>query len=128
MKFRSVFIIVALLAIGCGGRAVIKPEEGAAKLPSATAQVTLTPVTGPKIPALVNVHEDVTDQDYQTALAAIGTAAADHHNLNSHYIVAQYQYNHANLVEALKTFQKILQVPNAASQLDKAQYMVGQIY
>src|SRR6266852_3864582 len=110
MKFRSVFLIVALLTVGCGGRVAVKPEGAAPK-------AIPTPSTGPKIPALVDVHEAVTDQDYQAALEAIGTSAADHHNLASHYIVAQYQYNHANLTDALKTFQKILLVPNAASQL-----------
>ncbi len=128
MKFRSTFLVLALLTAGCGGRATIRPEESATKPQPTTSQASPTPSAGPKIPALVNVHEDVTNQDYQSALAAIGTAAADHHNLISHYIVAQYQYNHDNLAEALKTFQKILQVPNAASQLDKSQYMVGQIY
>src|ERR1700690_2110658 len=122
MKLRIVFLMASLLAIGCGGRAVVKPEGEAVKPQAAVPQASPTPSAGPKLPLLVDVHEAVTDQDFQAAMAAIGTSGADRHNLNSYYTAAQYQYNHSNYADALKTYQKMLLVTNAAPQLDKAQY------
>lgn len=123
MKLLPVFFLLALLAAGCGGRTVVKPQETAA--PAAPAP---SAAPGPKMPSLVELHGAVTDQDYQAAVAEVGTEDADRHNLDSFYTIGQYQYNHSNFPDALKTYQKMLLVANAASQLDKAQYMVGQVY
>ncbi len=121
MKFRLAILMIALLAAGCGGRAMVKTQApGVSSAPA--------PASGPQTPALVELHSPVTDQDYQAAVAELGTEDADRHNLDSFYTVGQYQYNHSNFAEALKTYQKMLLAANAASQLDKAQYMVGQIY
>ncbi len=116
---------VVIFSVGCGGRAVVKPQGGAAAATPAPIQAQ---ATGPKTPALVELHGTVTDEDYKAALSEAGADAADRQNLDSFYTIGQYQYNHANFSEALKTYQKMLLVTNAASRMDKAQYMVGQVY
>ncbi|HVM33216.1 MAG TPA: penicillin-binding protein activator, partial [bacterium] len=53
-------------------------------------------------------------------------------NLDDYFTVAQYQYNHSDLNGALRTYQKILADGNSSAnplpKLDRAQYMVGQVY
>ncbi len=115
------FLLAALLAAGCGGRAVVKPTAQA-------SQAAPAPTAGPQAPSLVDLKEPVSDADYQTAVSLVGQTEPNRHNVDSYLTIAQYQYNHSDLEDALKTYQKIALVGGAASQPDKAQYMVGQIY
>ena len=119
----SLLLVGAFFLAGCGGREVIKPGGG----PQAVATPTPKP-NGPQAPALVDVKTPVSDADYQDAVSLTGGAEASRRNVESYLTIAQYQYNHANLAEALKSYQKILLVGSASSQPDRAQYMVGQIY
>jgi len=117
-------LAAAILLAGCGGREAIKPggETQAAATP------TPKPAAGPQAPTLVDVKTAVSDADYQQAVSEVGQSEVNRRNVESYLTIAQYQYNHANLAEALKAYQKILLVGSASSQPDKAQYMVGQIY
>ncbi len=125
MKFRLALCGAALLLAGCGGREMVKTNV-------TTSAVAVTPVasapSGPKVPALVDLKTPVTDSDYQQAVAAAGASDVDRHNAGQFLTIAQYQYNHGDLANALKTYQKILLAASAFAQGDKAQYMVGQIY
>ena len=123
MKLRLMFLTAALVCFGCGGRETVK-SQAADSSPAPAAPAS----GGLKAPALVDVRNAVSEQDYHTALASIGTSEATRRNLDDFLTVAQYQYNHGNLTESLKTYQKALSIPGGANQLDKAQYMVGQIY
>ena len=123
MKIRISFILAALLLAGCGGRVAIKPggESQAVATPAAKP-------AGPQAPSLVDVKAPVSDAEYQQAVSAVGGSEVSRRNVESYLTIAQYQYNHANLAEALKTYQKVLLVVSPSSQPDKSQYMVGQIY
>lgn len=126
MKFRPLLPLLSLVLwmAGCGGRELVKKESPATAAPPVTA----TPATGPQAPSLVDFHAPVSDQEYQSALAAVGNAEVDRRNAAEFLTIAQYQYNHSSPADALRTYQKILLSPGAAAQADKAQYMAGQIY
>jgi len=114
--------LVILLMAGCGGREMVKTGGN-------PPVVAATPApSGPKAPSLVDLRTPVTDADYQQAMAAVGSSEVDRHNADQFLTIAQYQYNHGNLTDALKTYQRTLLATNASTQGDKAQYMVGQIY
>ncbi|HUO58640.1 MAG TPA: penicillin-binding protein activator [bacterium] len=125
MKSSRWIVLSALFVLGCGGREAVKTQFTTTP---ASAQVAAAPPTGPQAPALAGLRNPVSDQDYKSAVESIGSAEASVHNIDDYLTVAQYQYNRSNLTEALKTYQKVLLVPNASYQMDKAQYMVGQIY
>jgi len=125
MKSRTLLLLVALLSAGCGGKAVLKTENPQAQVP---AKASSNPSGGPQAPTLVDIHLPVADADYQTAFSQTGSSDVNRHNVESFLTVAQYQYNHSNMSDALKTYQKILTVSNLSPLADKAQYMVGQIY
>ncbi len=115
----SFFLFLLVFSVGCGGRTVVKPANPTSQ-PAAAS--------GPKTPASVDVHTPVTDPDYQAAASAIGNGEVDRHNAVNYLTVAQYKFNHSNFSEALKIYQKILLATNNTSLLEKAQYMVGQVY
>ncbi len=127
MKFRLALLAAAFLFAGCGGREMVK--TGGNPPAVATPISSGTPLaSGPTVPTLVDLKTPVTDADYQQAVAAVGASDVDRHNINQFLTIAQYQYNHGNLADALKIYQKTLLATQAATQGDKAQYMVGQIY
>ncbi len=127
MKFRMALLTSVFLLAGCGGREMVK--TGGTPPAVTVAPVASTPLpSGPKAPSLVDLKTPVTDTDYQQAVAAVGASEVDRHNVGQFLLIAQYQYNHGNLADALKTYQKVLLAANASTQADKAQYMVGQIY
>jgi ABC-type branched-subunit amino acid transport system substrate-binding protein len=116
-------VLLMLVLAGCGGRQAVKP--------GGEAQVAATPTpkpSGPQAPALVDLKVPVADADYQQAVSQVGDAEANRRNAQSYLLIGQYQYNHADLDGALKTYQKVLLVDSPAAQRDKAQYMVGQVY
>ncbi len=121
MKLQLVFLIATLAAAGCAPRAMVKTQNSA---PPAAATPTAVPL--PQVPSLVNVHGVVSDADYQQAVQRVAGAEVDRHNTDDFSLIAQYQYNHSDLPNSLKNYQKIALVSDSES--DKAQYMVGQIY
>ncbi len=118
MIFKWLFLITALTALGCAPRVMVQQQTPAAPAASAPAPVLA--------PALVSVHVVVSDQDYQAALGRIGGSEANDSNARDYQTVAQYQYNHLDLTNALKNYQSLASL--SGSQPDQAQYMVGQIY
>jgi ABC-type branched-subunit amino acid transport system substrate-binding protein len=127
--------ILALFLSGCGGnRALV--QTGSPDL-APTAVPTQAPSAGsgqalPPAPAASNVNQPVLDDDYQKALADANGATVTWRNLDDYFTIGQYQYNHSNFPDALKTFQKILtdvsSSSNSSPKLARAQYMVGQVY
>jgi len=116
VKLRWLFLMTALVGLGCAPRATLQQN-------SVSAVATPAPVLAP---ALVNTHEAVSDQDYQAALTRNGGAGVNDSNVEDSQTIAQYQYNHADFTNALKNYQKLASLSGA--QQDKSQYMVGQIY
>lgn len=113
---------------GCGGRAVVKPGGEAPQAAAVAPTATPAPQAGPQAPSLVDLKEPVSDADYQQAVSMAQGVEPNHRNVEAYLTIAQYQYNHSNLDDALKTYQKVLLVGGPSSQPDKTQYMVGQIY
>src|SRR5579871_1987724 len=125
MRIRIFFVMAAAFILaGCGGRETIKSGGE----PQAAATPTAKPGAGPQAPSLVDVKPPVGDVDYQQAVSEVGQSEISRRNVESFLTIAQYQYNHGNLADALKDYQKILLVGSNAAQPDKSQYMVGQIY
>ncbi len=120
-RYSLIVFIAGFLIAGCSPKSSIQAQLSTA----APAQLK---TGGPQIPSLVDVHSPVSDQDYQLAYSQINGKEATKENSKSYYTVAQYLFNHNSLVESLKTYQSMLQIPVNLPQLDKAQYMVGQIY
>jgi len=123
MKFRMTLLAAAMILAGCGGREALKTQNN----PPSTA-VTNPVTSGPKAPSQIELKNPVTDADYQQALSAVGASEVERRNVSQFLTIGQYQYNHSNLTDALKTYQKIVLGAGTSSQADKAQYMMGQIY
>lgn len=122
MKNYGFYLLLFLFLAGCGGREAVKPNE--TSVPAATPVVS----AGPVVPTLNDLKTPVSDADYQKAMAQVGTSEADPHNALAFMTIGQYQYNHLQLDDALKTYQKVLLGADNFTGQDKAQYMVGQIY
>ncbi len=120
-RYPLMIFVAAFLVAGCAPKTSIR-----AQVPSPT--VAPTTGSGPQVPSLIDIHSPVSDQDYQQARAQINGEEPSRGNLKNFYTVAQYQFNHNNLAESLKTYQAMLRIQANLAQLDKAQYMVGQIY
>ena len=120
MKLRFVFLLgAAFIFAGCPPpRVSIRPGG---------PEATPTPAGALSAPAYMDLKAPVSDADYQQALALAGGAEVNRHNTESYLTIAQYQYNHADLASALKTYQGVLMAGNPP-QPERVQYMVGQIY
>jgi ABC-type branched-subunit amino acid transport system substrate-binding protein len=118
VKLSCLFFIAALTALGCAPRVMVQQQTSGISTAPTPAVISA--------PALVNVHEIVSDPDYQTALGRINGSEASDTNARDFQTVAQYQYNHLDLVNAFKNYQLLVSL--SGSQQDKSQYMVGQIY
>jgi outer membrane protein assembly factor BamD (BamD/ComL family) len=118
VKVRLLYLLMIVALAGCAPKMTVKPGD---------SEVTPTG-SGPQVPSLVDVHSPVSDQDYQEAVTAIGGNEITRGNAANALVIAQYQYNKSNFNDSLKTYQKVLSVTNLSSQLEKAQYMVGQVY
>ncbi|HTA77116.1 MAG TPA: hypothetical protein VK791_08160, partial [bacterium] len=99
MIIKWLFLITALTALGCSPRVMVQQQASAPSVASAPAPVLA--------PALVSVHVVVSDQDYQAALGRIGGAEASDSNARDYQTIAQYQYNHLDLTNALKNYQSL---------------------
>jgi len=115
VKLKWLFLMTALVAIGCAPRVTVQQQTPITAAPA--------PVTAP---ALVDAHETVSDQDYQSALTRVNGSEVNDSNTQDFQTIAQYQYNHGDLGNALKNYQKLASL--SGNQQDKSQYMVGQIY
>src|SRR5689334_20625388 len=100
MKCQKFIWVLALFMAGCGGRQTIQPG-GPTPGP--------TPFSGgPQTPSLVDLKAPVSDTEYDQALSLVGQGEADRRNAGLFLTIAQYQYNHGHLDDALKTYQKTL--------------------
>ena len=119
---------MALVLSGCATAPVIQTN------PSTTAGLasptpTLTPVSSiPSAPGQMDLHPVVTDADFQAAQSRIGTSEPNQQNIQEYLTLAQYQFNQNDLDSSLKTYKKLLSAQNGLPQMDKAQYMLGQVY
>ncbi len=118
MKLTRLFILAAITLAGCAPKAMIQQTSQAPSAPSAPVAVSA--------PALVDTHTVVPDADDQAALTRTAGAEVSDSNAADYQLIAQSQYDHADLGGALKIYQKLAQV--SVKGQDKAQYMVGQIY
>jgi ABC-type branched-subunit amino acid transport system substrate-binding protein len=118
---------LGLLLAGCGGNRAMVQTQAPGAAPMTIAPPVSTPVPMP-VAAASDVNRPVADADYQQALADTNGSTVGWRNLDDFYLVAQYQYNHSDWADGLKTYQKILTDMNASPKLDRAQYMVGQVY
>ena len=117
MRRRILLCMAVLVLSGCGGRELLNK------------QTTPAPVTsGPQAPSLVDLQIPVSKEEYQQALAAIGASLPTRQNAEHYFTIAQYQYNQAFLSDAIKTYKQLLMATGSMPQLDKAQYMAGQVY
>lgn len=116
MKFRSILFILAAVSTGCGGRAVVQKDV----VPVATP--------GMQQPVPAGSRVEVSDQQYQESVSIVGSADIERRNVDEYLVIARYKYNHGSYADALKIYQKILVSTNTLSQLEKAQFMIGQIY
>ncbi len=117
---------LAGLLAGCGGnRSMVQNQPAPAPSPIVAAPAAAAPV-----PASANaeVNQPVADPDYQQAVTDANGATVSWRNMADYYTVAQYQYNHSDWADSLKTYQRILTELSASPKLDRAQYMVGQVY
>jgi len=128
MKKTILFLTMALVLSGCATAPVIQTN------PSTTAGLasptpTLTPVSSiPSAPGQMDLHPVVTDADFQAAQSRIGTSEPNQQNIQEYLTLAQYQFNQNDLDSSLKTYKKLLSAQNGLPQMDKAQYMLGQVY
>jgi outer membrane PBP1 activator LpoA protein len=118
---------LGLLLAGCGGNRAMVQNQPPGTAPTPMVPSVSTPAPMP-VGAASDVNRPVADADYQQALADTSGSTVGWRNLDDFYLVAQYQYNHSDWADGLKTYQKILTDMNASPKLDRAQYMVGQIY
>jgi ABC-type branched-subunit amino acid transport system substrate-binding protein len=118
MKKFPFYLGLFLFLAGCGGREALKPNETPAPTPVAG---------GPAMPTLNDLKNPVPDADYQKAMIQVGDSEASSRNVQAFLTIGQYQYNHQQLDDALRTYQKVLLGADNFSGQDKAQYMVGQI-
>ncbi len=116
MKFRLLCFAAAWTVIGCAPRATVQKNPPGSPTPAPT----------PLIHSSVDVHTAVSEEDYRAAAAQAGNEDVSAQNTASYYVIAQYQYNHSDLNNALKNYQKITARSNGREE--KAQCMVGQIY
>jgi ABC-type branched-subunit amino acid transport system substrate-binding protein len=124
VKLRLFLLVAALISAGCATNGGVKPHAQT----TTTLAATPAPTAGVTAPSPADFHVQVTDQDYQSALAAVGTSDVNRFNADSYLTIAQYQCNRSDFAGALKTYQKILAAPGALPQMEKAQYMLGQVY
>lgn len=128
MKNRSWLLIGFLLVLGCSPKETVKPGPAVNPLSQPMVSASPTPMAGPQAPSLVNIHPPVSEAQFQASFAKTAQADVNSGNLEDFYTVAQYQFNSLDYVDCLKTYQKMLHVQTSLPQLDKAQYMVGQVY
>jgi ABC-type branched-subunit amino acid transport system substrate-binding protein len=124
MKFRTIWIIIALLAAGGAGRELFKT----ASWPSTAQAGDAASEAVSQQPSLVDVNEPVQEEDYKKALEEVGGTEVSRRNYESYLIIAQYRFNRSNFEDALKIYQKVLLATTNRTALAKAQYMVGEAY
>jgi len=127
-------LILGLLTVssGCAGNhGMIRTGTAVSNAPSLAAP-TPVPIqaspAAPSAPTASDVNQPVSEADYQKALADTNGSTVTSRNLDDYLTIAQYQFNQSNWGDSLKTYQQILTDVNKSPQLDRVQYMVGQIY
>jgi len=116
MRLRIIPICLLLLAVGCSPKGAVKTDKPGETVPQ------------PAAPSSAEVRLSVSEEQYQAALAKLGDGEIGRQDLEAGMTLAQYRYNHGQLDEALKTFQKVLPFAGPATLMDRAHYMVGQVY
>src|SRR5208282_3028345 len=126
---RTLFFLVAALALsGCATVPHIQTTPSTAANPTPSPTASLPAFSIPPAPALVDIHPAVAEADFQAAQSRIATSEPSSSNVGDFLTVAQYQFNQNDLDSSLKTYKRVLSAQNRMNQMDKAQYMLGQVY
>ncbi len=128
MNKTIIFLTAAFTIAGCATQPLIK-NTPATGTNSALATPTPLPTSSiPAAPAQVDIHPLVTMVDYQAAQARIGLTEPNAQNIQDFLTIAQYQFNQNDLDSSLKTYKRVLSAQTGLPQIDKAQYMLGQVF
>src|ERR1700722_18784794 len=106
---KGAFLAIGLagLLTGCGGNRALVQNQAA----SAPASVITAPAATASAPVPASAHAEVNqpvaDPDYQQAVTDANGATVSWRDMADYYTIAQYQYNHSDWADSLKTYQKI---------------------